>query len=127
MISCSSLRSSGSAIERYDRLRALRFAGSVARVLVELPIGLFQSRTARGHPGERDRVLGQESHGSFGLLNSRAGSPFWPLRASGGLGEVAAMKSEREVVRHPGTSDLAEGGGVQSEQERGAGGAVEHD
>jgi signal transduction histidine kinase len=29
-------------------------------------LSLFQSRTVRGHLGERDRVLGQESHGPFG-------------------------------------------------------------
>jgi hypothetical protein len=37
------------------------------------------------------------------------------------------MEAERDVVRHPGTSDLAEVGGVESQQERGASGAVEYD
>ena len=45
----------------------------------------------------------------------------------GGLGEVAAVEAEGDVVRYTGASDLAEVGGVESEQERGAGGAVEHD
>jgi len=32
----------------------------------ELQVGLFQSRTVRGYLGERDGVVGQESHGPFG-------------------------------------------------------------
>ena len=44
-----------------------------------------------------------------------------------GLGEVVAVEAERDVVRHAGASDLAEVGGVEGEQERGADGAVEHD
>ena len=99
---------------------------STRRKLRRLPTRRPQDRAPVRRLPRRRRLLHDPPIADPALRGNAVGAR--PARERGsGLVEVLAVEPERDVVRHPRPTELREAAGVEDEQERGGGGAVEDD